>query len=125
MILLRLSLLFCALLVTFAATNITFSIAGDASLGAGQISDECLSCHEDLASPNGGSHSGSHVIGLVYADHAARNEKLRPVFELPAELVLIEGVVTCASCHGTDPHDKQSLVINNRGSALCRACHLM
>jgi hypothetical protein len=125
MIMLRLCLLTCALLVTVATTNKTVCIAGATSLGAEQLSSECLSCHEDIDGPNGSSHSGSHVVGIIYADNAARNEMLRPVFDLPAGQVLFEGVVTCATCHGSDPHDGQSLVINNRGSALCNSCHIM
>jgi hypothetical protein len=125
MIMLRLCLLTCALLVTVATTNKTVCIAEATSLGVEQLSSECLSCHEDIDGPNGSSHSGSHVVGIIYADNAARNEMLRPEFDLPAGLVLFEGVVTCTTCHGSDPHNGQSLVINNRGSALCSACHLM
>ena len=123
-IMLRLSLLTCALLVTIASTNKTVCIAEATSLGAEQLSSECLSCHEDIDGQNDNSHSGSHVIGIAYADHAARDEKLRPVLDLPSELIFFEGVVTCATCHGSDPHDGQVLVINNRESGLCSACHL-
>jgi hypothetical protein len=121
---LRLCLLTCTLLVTVATTNKTVSMAEAASLGAEQISSECLSCHEDIEDQNGSSHSGSHAIGMAYATHAARDEKLRPVLALPSEMILFEGVVTCETCHGSDPHDGQVLVINNRESALCNACHL-
>ena len=124
MIMLRLFLLTCALLLTVATTNKTVSIAEAASLGAEQISSECLSCHEDIEDQNVSSHSGSHAIGMAYAAHAARDEKLRPALDLPSELILFEGEVTCATCHGSDPHDGQVLVINNRGSDLCNACHL-
>ena len=123
-IMLRLCLLTCALLVTVATTNKTVCIAEAASLGAEQISSECLSCHEDIEDQNVSSHSGSHAIGMAYAAHAARDEKLRPALDLPSELILFEGEVTCATCHGSDPHDVQVLVINNRGSGLCNACHL-
>ena len=116
MIMLRLYLLTCALLVTVATTNKTVCIAGATSLGAEQLSSECLSCHEDIDGQNGSSHSGSHAIGITYADHAARNEKLRPVLDLPSALILFEGVVTCATCHGSDPHDGQALVISNSES---------
>lgn len=121
---LRLCLLTGALLVTVATTNKTVSIAEAASLGADQISSECLSCHEDIEGQNGGFHSGSHAIGMAYAVHAERDEALRPLLDLPSGLILFEGVVTCATCHGSDPHDGQVLVINNRESDLCKACHL-
>ena len=125
MIILRLCLLTFTLLVIVATTNKTVCIAEVLSLGAEQISSECLSCHNDIDDPNDNSHSGNHVIDIAYADYAEHDEKLRPVFDLPSELVLFEGVVTCATCHGLDPHDGQLLVINNRESALCNACHLM
>jgi len=124
MMLLRLCLLSCTLLIAVATTNKTVCFAQADSLGAEQISSECLSCHEDLEGQTGSSHSGSHAIGMAYADHAARDEKLRPVLELPSALILFEGVVTCETCHGSDPHDGQVLVINNRESGLCSACHL-
>ena len=125
MVMLRLFLLTCTLLLTIATTNKTVCLAGATSLGAEQLSAECFSCHEDIVGPDGSSHSGSHVVGIAYADHAARDKKLRPASDLPTELALFEGVVTCATCHGLDPHDGQLLVINNRESALCNACHLM
>lgn len=125
MITLRLCLLTCTLLVAVATTSKTVCIAETASLGAEQISSGCLSCHEDLEGQKDNSHSGSHAIGIVYATHATRNEKLRPALDIPSELILFEGVVTCETCHGSDPHDGQVLVINNRESALCNACHLM
>ena len=125
MIMLRLYLLTCALLVTVVTTNKTVCFAGATSLGAEQLSSECLSCHEDIDGQNDSSHSGSHAIGIAYADHAARDEKLRPVLDLPSALIFFEGVVTCATCHGSDPHDGQVLVINNSESGLCNACHLM
>ena len=87
-----------------------------------QISSECLSCHEDI---HDSSHSGSHAISVDYAAHAAGNKKLRPVSSLQKELVLFEGLITCGTCHGSDPHDGQKLTIDNSESGLCKACHLM
>ena len=109
----------------FATSNTTICIAEIASLGIDQITAKCLSCHENNDISNSSSHSGNHVIGIDYADSAARNKLLRAVLDLPVELVLFDGVITCASCHGANPHDGQSLVVTNRGSALCGACHLM
>lgn len=124
MIILRLCLLTFTLLAAVTTINETVCIAEVVSLAAERVSSECLSCHDDIDDPNDNSHSGSHAIGITYADHAADNEKLRPVIDLPPELILSEGVVTCATCHGLEPHDGQLLVINNRESALCNSCHL-
>ena len=103
-----------------------FLCIAEASLsGINQYSSECLSCHEDIFDSGSSSHSGSHVVGVDYNELSARNEMLRPVYDLPPELILPNGIVACLTCHGSEPHEGQRLVINNRGSALCSACHLM
>ena len=96
--------------------------ASPAALELDQLSSECLSCHEDIAEPKNRSHGG-HITGRPYEDDTEASQKFRMVSVLPPELVLVEGKITCATCHGLDPHDGQILVIDNRGSALCNSCH--
>lgn len=92
---------------------------------------DCLTCHGDdetfhshlcgtsLMTPGG--QAGSSV---TYDRLAIANKELRPIEQLPPELVFYEGKVTCATCHGLRPHDGQLTVISNSGSQLCRACHI-
>ena len=87
-----------------------------------QLSAECLSCHEDIDEPKKRFHGG-HITGRPYEDDIEAGQKFRRASFLPPELVLVEGKITCATCHGLDPHDGQILVIDNRGSALCNSCH--
>jgi len=96
--------------------------AGPAALELDQLSSECLSCHEDIDEPKKRFHGG-HITGRPYEDDIEAGQKFRRVSFLPPELVLVEGKITCATCHGLDPHDGQILVIDNRGSALCNSCH--
>ncbi|MBW2451491.1 MAG: hypothetical protein JRE16_08555 [Deltaproteobacteria bacterium] len=122
---LRLSLnCFALLLITLFHNQ--FPCLAEASLsGVDQFSSECLSCHEDIIDSGSSSHSGSHVVGIDYQEQSARNRMLRADYDLPPELLLPNGVVSCVTCHGSEPHEGQSLVIDNSGSALCSACHLM
>ena len=95
-----------------------------AALELDQFSSECLSCHEEISEPKNKSHGG-HITGINYEDYTEVGQKFRRVSVLPPELVLVEGKITCATCHGLDPHDGKNLVIDNRGSALCNSCHNM
>jgi len=96
-----------------------------------QISSDCISCHNG----SDGTHAGfcllsqkgerdGHIISASYAVLAGQNKGLCSESNLPSETVLYEGEITCVTCHGSDPHNGQTTVIDNRGSALCRTCHL-
>ncbi len=93
-----------------------------AGLEVDPISSECLTCHDDTDESKIKFHGG-HVTGRPYEDYLDNNQSLRMVSALPLEMILHEGKITCATCHGTDPHDAQLLVIDNRESALCVSCH--
>ncbi len=104
------------------------------------LSLRCMQCHDatfssdtlverppDLADVfhNNGSLGVSHPIGVSYLE-AKRMYKgaYRNVEDLPKEIKLFGGQVGCGSCH--NPYSKQhnELVMSNRGSALCLACHI-
>jgi len=99
------------------------------------ISAGCLTCH-DGSSDAAGQHAmfclldnlgkgcGGHIVSASYVELAARNKNLHPVSNLPPQLVLHEGKITCVTCHGEEPHTGTSLVIENRHSSLCRNCHM-
>ena len=103
----------------------------------------CLSCHDgSLATstigaahailsevrggflPPDGLAGRDHPIGVPYP---SSNRDYRPAAFLEAQHVrLPDGRVECISCH--DPHDSagvdKMLVMSNRRSALCLACHV-
>ena len=120
-------LLLIAATIPAAETRAAPSLKG-APVKLDPVSAGCLACHENA----GGSHAGfcllaecgGHIVSVSYADSAARNKGLLPVSSLPSELVLYEGkIITCATCHGFEPHSGMALAMDNRGSVLCRACH--
>ena len=124
------SLLLSVAAIPAAESPAAVSLPDDAS-ELDPVSSGCLSCHDDSS----GAHArfcllmqkskgcGGHIVSASYAEMATRNRELRPESSLPPELVLYEEKITCATCHGSDPHNSQKLAIDNRGSALCRACH--
>ena len=96
------------------------------------VSAACIACHDGTEAPHAGfcllaqegEKPGGHVISAPYAALATNNRGLRAPGSLPLELVLYDGLITCATCHGIDPHGGTPLVIDNAGSALCQGCHL-
>ena len=95
------------------------------------VSSGCIVCHNGtdgskasfcLLSQGDKSEAG-HIVSAVYVDYAMRNKELNSIESLPAELKLSEGKITCATCHGNEPHEGKALAIDNDNSALCLACH--
>ena len=66
-----------------------------------------------------GPSGRSHPVEVVYPESA---EGLTPRGGLDGILLLIEGKVTCITCHDPGAPD-HSLVISQSGSQLCLACH--
>jgi predicted CXXCH cytochrome family protein len=104
-----------------------------ASSGLDQISTDCLACHGG----SGGPHVDycllldkmeqsctGHLVGVDYAELAARNRGLRSPASLSGNITLYEGKVGCPSCHSIYSREAQLLVMSNTGSALCMECHL-
>lgn len=100
------------------------------------ISMECLNCHDGVIASDasykiaGGDaltyqRSGlSHPVGMDYRKAALQDRELRPVELLSPLITLYEGKVGCGSCHNPYSREKRMLVVSNRGSALCRECHI-
>lgn len=110
------------------------AVAAQATVPSGldPVSSACVTCHDGADAPHAGfclltqqeGTSGGHLVSASYAELAANNRDLRPPSSLPPQLALTDGLITCATCHGGDPHEGTALVIDNAGSALCQACHL-
>lgn len=94
-----------------------------------EFSAECLSCHDGTISKEpqvqvkGGTWQHgigmSHPIGVDYP----RSEDFTYPESLPREVRLFDGKIGCLSCHEIYTKEKNMLVMNNRGSRLCMACH--
>lgn len=104
------------------------------------LSLKCLTCHDALFATDslvdtrqdalGFFHNEngiglSHPIGVYYADARRRYfGAYRAASDLPPQIRFFNGMVGCGTCH--NPYSKDGhalLVISNRQSALCFACH--
>lgn len=104
-----------------------------------ELSLKCLQCHDavyagealfDSRAEMELRHRGnviglSHPVGVSY--YEAKRKYLgayRNVRDLPPEIRLFDGTVGCGTCH--NPYSKHhfELVMSNKKSALCLACHV-
>jgi predicted CXXCH cytochrome family protein len=94
---------------------------------------ECMACHDGIIGRDGhwpgqseraasGTDRG-HPVRVNYALAQSSSLNLKPVALLDVALRFENGDVGCRSCHDAFSRLASSLVIDNRGSALCLACH--
>lgn len=101
----------------------------------------CIECHSGYFTDGTVTHpdGSSHAIGMDYASRAATDPGLTPAPSLDKSLRLPGGRVGCGTCHvpySEADHERLSaeraripeipdpmLNIDNKGSALCLACH--
>jgi len=97
-------------------------------------SQHCIGCHVDSVRNTSnftgeetdyvlahGSTTMPHPIGLQY-DASAKN-RYRGSHELSEKIKLPDGKLSCITCHQAYDENHGSLVMSNKGSALCFQCH--
>lgn len=95
------------------------ALTGDPGGGAGDDLAVCLGCHEERT----GSHN--HPTDVVYPRHDRGYTWVPAGPKLFCDEAQSECRIYCSTCH--NPHDGGGvglLRMNNRGSALCLACHI-
>jgi len=86
----------------------------------------CVACHDGSSGmavtigPAGAGH-GDHPVEVDYAAVAARQPgRYVPLTQLPEDVPLVDGKVTCTSCHdGASRHPGRVV----RAGSLCQSCH--
>lgn len=100
------------------------------------ISMECVACHDGTLAGsvhyrvNGPNYTafnikavtGSHPVGMDYTKYAS-NKSYAPFYELPKNIVLMDGRVGCLSCHDMLGKNMAYLSTDLNNSNLCFACH--
>lgn len=97
-----------------------------------RLSMECLSCHDSALAGSADVKIGagiwnhgsgvSHPIGVEYMQ-AYRKGGLRHPSSINPSIRFFDGKIGCGSCHNIYSKERFKLVMSNRGSALCLACH--
>ncbi len=79
--------------------------------------DNCLGCHDGSVAKEIGSHG--HPVNAFYLTGPRKG--LNRITD--KKIVLVEGRITCLSCHDPYGTGKGKLVKSNAGSRLCLTCH--
>jgi hypothetical protein len=80
-------------------------------------STRCLACHDGTAAAALGP---SHPVEVDYARAAMRDpRRYVPASALPREITLVNGNVSCASCHDAASPQRAHTAM----AGLCQACH--
>jgi len=113
----------------------TYSDRSGEQIEIDTFSLDCLGCHDGINArihdiryknnameQDGSTNSvrGSHPIGMHYGSYAYTSHKLRGLYELNDQTVLVDGKVGCLSCHNPLNPDKKHLTSKN----LCLGCHI-
>jgi hypothetical protein len=135
MLILRIFTLAGILLLTVSSHSMN-GVEADSSLSdiskLDPLSAGCITCHDGSNGPHvsfclleqRGLGCGGHIVSVSYVEMAAGSDKLRDANSLPPQMPLLDGKITCVTCHGPEPHDGMPLALDNIDSALCRACHI-
>lgn len=82
--------------------------------------NDCLSCHDGSTARNvaQGMKSAGHKVDVFYVQKRGYKKRL------DRRVVLVDGKVTCISCHNPYKSERRRLVMSNERSELCMSCHM-
>ncbi len=89
----------------------------------------CLVCHDGTVAtsmhvPVTADEGGSHPIEIDYELSRLRHPfGLKPAMVLPQALPLVNGKVSCTTCHDARSQTPSRTSMPMAGSAMCLACH--
>ncbi len=110
-------------------------MGASAGPGVDETSLRCLGCHDGTVAgptetsgaraPQIGRVEASHPIGIAYPPRPRPGGEgtFVPLPGLHRRILLPEGRVGCLSCHDIFGGEEKLLVMSNRESRLCYACH--
>jgi hypothetical protein len=104
-----------------------------------EVSQGCLGCHDEKGAVlNGGpgspagvgnaemaKMSSNHPIGMDYEAATLIRKNLHSAAELPQNMVLVDGKLSCITCHDPLNREPKHLAMGSNRSILCFACHNM
>ena len=117
-------------------------ISTSASQEIDAVSKNCISCHDGSSSPSASvmagvwvhrnslipHDQGGHPIGVDYESarlKQGRTSDLRPLISVDRRIRFFSGKIGCGSCHDPYSDIEKGLVMSDRKSRLCLACHIL
>ena len=118
-------------------------ISSDTGSELDPTSKNCISCHDGTFASSVSISTGSwqhssnypgkglgrkHPIGVDYEAAMNRHDRktdLRPISMVDKRINFYNGKLGCGSCHDPYSYHESALVMSNKRSALCFACHEM
>ena len=85
-----------------------------------RFSAQCLECHDEKS--DHGASKANHPVGKDYARWVSYGGYRAPG-AIPEPIRLVDGMVSCVSCHEGYTRDHGKLVMSNEGSRMCFGCH--
>ncbi len=91
---------------------------------------DCLSCHDGASADNVSyctvrcGFRSSHSVEKHYPPFGKENQYAPAALLRAKGIKLVNGNVTCVSCHNLRNSDRYHLVMDNSRSQLCLACHI-
>jgi len=97
------------------------------------ISMECITCHDGTMAgsihykvsserSSIGTINGSHPVGTDYTRYISKREYV-PSYNLPRNMILMNGKISCVTCHDMLSRNQAYLVVDMTSSNLCFSCH--
>lgn len=128
---------FLLAIIVFASLSDSFAMSRRPRLDS--ATKGCVKCHKMETGKHFGPSHTAHVVGMDYIDAAARSATLVSAGSLDPRLKLIDGRISCITCHTEyqeETHRESTkdrnnamavayplLRVDNNGSALCLKCH--
>lgn len=126
-----LGLAFILLVLCLASTRAELVQHHGATVDSRGDAASCLRCHDGSTAQGISTCIGircefasSHPVNRDYPPVGNRNKFVSAEEIKAAGVVLINGQVTCVSCHELTNPDRFHLIKDNRNSNLCIQCHI-
>lgn len=102
-------------------------LLGLADLPLANAHDKCTLCHAHVSPVAGSADLITTLPALCINCHPDRVGKsehrigIKPTSSMTASLPLLNGLITCTTCH--DPHGESAALIRFNNERLCSVCH--
>jgi predicted CXXCH cytochrome family protein len=88
---------------------------GNSDNNIDQHAHTCLACHDGVIGPS------KNAKGLMVNKHYRFKNGFRDISN--TGIIIVDGIITCTSCHNPYKSKDKRLVVSNKANQLCSSCH--